>query len=285
MSRVALAALIFVQCVVGGLSVTRFYANTCTNVSEYCGCLMDLSTASVTASSSWSGSYPAWKAVDGVATDSVWRSSSGGVQYIQVALAQVAYVMAGVLFPGSEDPDGHPSSKFQIFVGNDSTFPGDNVHCYNYTNPLLLKTLFTCGVAGSNIFVARTDPNIAGVFSIVDISFYESNQQVCRDGETYESSACTSSTDRVCSPCMSCGAGLYYSTACTASANRQCSTSCPAEHYCDGVKAIPCTVCGASALRIARCNATVNTVCSPCLEGTYSPEPDATACVVCSASV
>jgi len=74
---------------------------------------MDLSTATVTAFSSASAYYAEWKAVDGISRESQWYSAGGGVQYLRLALAQVAYVMAGVLYPGTEDSDGHrPTGPF-----------------------------------------------------------------------------------------------------------------------------------------------------------------------------
>ena len=95
---------------------------------------------------------------------------------------------------------------------------------------------------------------------------------------TYESTACTQTTDRVCSPCRAaCAAGTQEITACTPTTNRECTcpvgqykvngvcTQCPAGQYMlNGVCTSCRASCGSGTYESTACTPTTNRVCSPC---------------------
>jgi hypothetical protein len=127
---------------------------------------------------------------------------------------------------------------------------------------------------------------------------------------TYETTACTSSTNRVCTDCAStCAAGTYESQACTSKTNRvcaQCATTCP--YLIGGVAS------GCSTTTNATCSCPINTIstsvydpytqtstqkclcntgyssstgygssCAMCSVGTYQDRTGQTSCKSCAA--
>ena len=94
---------------------------------------------------------------------------------------------------------------------------------------------------------------------------------------TYESTACTQTTDRVCSPCRTCATGTQEITACTSTTNRECTcpagqykvngvcTQCPSGQYMlNGVCTACRGTCGSGNYESTACTPTTNRVCSPC---------------------
>ena len=107
---------------------------------------------------------------------------------------------------------------------------------------------------------------------------------------TYETSACTTTSDTVCEPCLAgfaCLEGLK--APCTATSTYQPD---PSKSSC-----LTCSTCPAGAYETSACTTTSDTVCEPCpagfacLEGvkasctatsTYQPDPSKSSCLTCS---
>ena len=120
----------------------------------------------------------------------------------------------------------------------------------------------------------------------------------CLSGQ-YESTACTATTNRVCTDCTpgpfycsdgisrgvctTCGAGKYEISTCTGTADRVCGT-CNAEYYCLGSPnlQIPCTTCAVGQYQKTACLATANRVCSTCSPGFMCPSAGLTAGQACT---
>jgi formylglycine-generating enzyme len=101
-------------------------------------------------------------------------------------------------------------------------------------------------------------------------------------GGTHETTACTATTDRVCSACTACGADTYETGACMAMTDRMCTacTVCSAGTYevggCSGTTnrvCAVCTVCGAGTHKTGGCSGTTDTTCA------CTPETIAAFCV------
>jgi TNFR/NGFR cysteine-rich region len=58
----------------------------------------------------------------------------------------------------------------------------------------------------------------------------------CKDGETYQSTQCSTTSDRVCQSCSSCGDGYFQTGTCTVASDTTCQkcTSCGDGFYADG---------------------------------------------------
>ena len=95
--------------------------------------------------------------------------------------------------------------------------------------------------------------------------------RICYGG-TYETSACTSTSDRVCAQCTVCTAGSTYETrGCTATTNRTCS---------------PCTACtSGSTYEIEACTVSRNRVCIPCTTTCPSGSYQSGACTITADTV
>jgi hypothetical protein len=126
----------------------------------------------------------------------------------------------------------------------------------------------------------------------------------------YATSACTSTTDAVCTACKSCGAGSRVTTACSATSDAVCQACVSGSTYSTTTNAATCqactpcalgtyslaactstsnavctacTICAAGSRVVTACGATSNTVCQPCVSGsTYSTTTNAETCDVCS---
>jgi hypothetical protein len=126
----------------------------------------------------------------------------------------------------------------------------------------------------------------------------------------YATSACTSTTDAVCTACKSCGAGSRVTTACSATSDAVCQACVSGSTYSTTTNAATCqactpcalgtyslaactstsnavctacTICGAGSRMVTACGTTSNTVCQQCVSGsTYSTMTDAETCDVCS---
>lgn len=101
---------------------------------------------------------------------------------------------------------------------------------------------------------------------------------VCGAG-SYQSAACTATTDTVCKTCSACGAGQFQSTACGATHDTVCAgcdvdcaactgvgacTTCAPGHYLSNGVCVACSACGAGEFQAAACTATSDTACVAC---------------------
>ena len=98
----------------------------------------------------------------------------------------------------------------------------------------------------------------------------------------YESSAGSSTGDRVCSPLTTCDAGEYVQTAATATSDRECAP-CAAGSFSSTENATSCTtwdVCDAGEYITQNASSTQNRLCAPCAAGSFSTGQNAISCTV-----
>lgn len=121
-------------------------------------------------------------------------------------------------------------------------------------------------------------------------------------GDTYQSAACTATSDTVCSACAACGDGSYVETACGATSNTVCSacdtscvtcsgpgptacTSCATKQFLTAGACTACAVCGQGTFQSDACTATTDTVCGSCHPScTACAGPDLSQCGSCPPS-
>lgn len=98
--------------------------------------------------------------------------------------------------------------------------------------------------------------------------------------DQYESISCTTTTNRECTNCMSCGIGQYRS-GCGGTSPGSCE-NCPSGQYNDGSSnsgCIACTpACGSGYYETGACTSTTNRVCSACTSPCGSGFWESTAC-------
>ncbi|EDQ91752.1 uncharacterized protein MONBRDRAFT_22872 [Monosiga brevicollis MX1] len=98
----------------------------------------------------------------------------------------------------------------------------------------------------------------------------------CVPGRTYETTACTTSTNRVCSSCATCASNEYIASECTVSSERvcnACTTACAANEWMaepcksdSNAVCQTCTVCEAGFYEARACSATADTLCLRCTD-------------------
>ena len=163
---------------------------------------------------------------------------SEGLRYLRLAYSSPISVAGGVIYADN----ANRLYSFMIWVGNDPTYPGTNVKCYqsttaSYNNFAPIVETFSCGVTGKYVYVS--DSLAADYFQINELYIYKysnvsnqvvsssGSQCVCPDGLSIVNGACS------CSP-------GYFLSAST------CQI-CPANSYCPSGSTSP-TSCGSGSL-------------------------------------
>ena len=148
---------------------------TCTVISGQCGCSVLSQYSSVSASSSYSPHLPV-HAIDGN-MGTVWHSNTAtGDHWWRLSFASIVSFSGGIL---QDKIEPARMKNFEIWVGNDTSFPGTNQLCYTssnagpFTNGVLFYEAFSCALAGSNLFVARRSST--NYFQIDEAQFYKSS--------------------------------------------------------------------------------------------------------------
>ena len=163
---------------------------------------------------------------------------SEGLRYLRLAYSSPISVAGGVIYADN----ANRLYSFMIWVGNDPTYPGTNVKCYqsttaSYNNFAPIVETFSCGVTGKYVYVS--DSLATDYFQINELYIYKycnvsnqvvsssGSQCVCPDGLSIVNGACS------CSP-------GYFLSAST------CQI-CPANSYCPSGSTSP-TSCGSGSL-------------------------------------
>ena len=98
--------------------------------------------------------------------------------------------------------------------------------------------------------------------------------------DQYESISCTTTTNRECTNCVSCGIGQYRSGC--GGINAGSCENCPSDEYNDGSSNSECTACtpacGSEYYASVACTSTTNRVCSACTSACGSGFWESTAC-------
>ena len=126
----------------------------CRNTSSYCACRYNLAGLTITESSSYVSVRVKEDAVDGN-LNTFWISKYTGIQFLRFEAPDAFFVAGGYVFTQTQYSSiNHADENYEVWIGNDRTFPGYNTKCFRSYAVNFKVEEFYCGSFGKFLFLA-----------------------------------------------------------------------------------------------------------------------------------